>query len=175
MNHAKTLLHLLSATSVLAMAVGCSTTPTTHTLSDAESCSLLNKVIAQSATGFEALKGTRVTDYDHSRWDTAPIMTGANCDVISWGTGNTNFACTWDQPAETAARNDYTSGLKLVTSCLGASWAASSLPGSNGEGQRFSKLGENAVVDVRVYPERPPSTAWQTSVTVGSAINRNAR
>ena len=156
--------------------VGCQGTATKDpAVSDAKACSLLKNVIAQAGNDFKGLKGTATVDYDHTRWDAAPIMSGTDCDILGWGSGRTNYACTWDKANEASARSDYASGVSMVKNCLGAEWQTSKPAGQTGEATRFAKSGSPTVVELRTYKEQAPATSWQTSLTVGPPINRDAR
>ena len=168
---------LLTVASLSLAIAGCTTSgPSKQHQTQAEACSALGNVVTQSASDFKALKqGAGVTDYDHTRWDTPAIFEGADCDVLGWGAGKSNYACTWSQPDAQTARKDYESGVAIARTCLGATWAEASIPGSSGEGLRFSRKGSPVVVDVRLNQERSPSASWMTSLTVGSPINRNAK
>lgn len=165
-------LNLFTAACLALTLQGCSTTnKVNNQLTDAEACGALKNVIAQAGSDFNQLKGTRITAYDHTRWDTRSIFPKADCDIIGWSTGKTNYACTWNKSSELEARNDYANGLKLASSCLGPSWTASDIKGVTGEGQRFTTAGSSTAVEVRVHQEQKPSTDWQTSLSVGAAIH----
>ena len=167
---------LISAGLALAI-VGCAKTQTVaQPQTDASVCDALKTVISQSSAGFSSLKvGAGVSDYDHTRWDSKPIFRDADCDVIGWGNGKTNFACTWTRKSSEEAKGDFTYGVGIAKSCLGSEWTQSAIPGVSGEGTRFSKPGNASVVDVRVAKEQSPSQAWLTSLTVGAPINRDAK
>lgn len=143
--------------------------------SEAQACASLRQVLAQAGSEFKALRGSATVDYDHTRWDARPVLPGTDCDVISWGGGRTNYACTWDKGDEAVARADYETGLGIVERCLGAGWQRSSPAGQTGHAVRFSKAGEPAKVEVRYYQERAPSRNWQTSLTIGPPVTRDAR
>lgn len=165
----------LSLAFVMALA-GCQSASTKDSqVSDAKACSMLKNVIAQAGNDFKSLKGTATVDYDHTRWDAAPIMPGTDCDILGWGSGRTNFACTWDKANEATARSDYAGGVSLVKNCLGAEWQTSKPAGQTGEATRFARAGSPTVVELRTYQEKAPASGWQTSLTVGPPINRDAR
>jgi hypothetical protein len=146
------------------------------TQSENSACEGLQNVIAQSSSDFSSLKvGAGVADYDHTRWDTKPIFQDADCDVIRWGNGKVNFACTWSSKSQEEAKKDFSYGLDVAKTCLGSSWTQSAIPGVTGEGVRFSAPGNASVVDVRVAKELAPSQSWHTSLTVGAPINRDAK
>ena len=165
----------LSLAAVVALS-GCQSAATKDpAVSDAKACSLLKNVIGQAGSDFKSLKGTATVDYDHTRWDTQPILPGTDCDILGWGSGRTNFACTWDKANEATARSDYASGVSLVKNCLGPEWKTSKPAGQTGEATRFATTGSPTVVELRTYRELAPATGWQTSLTVGPPINRDAR
>lgn len=170
-------LSFCSAAGLAIAIVGCSNNKViSEAQTDSQVCAALRGVIAQAATNFESLKsGNGVADYDHTRWDTKSIFPGADCDVIGWGAGKTNYACTWTKGDSTSARSDYDYGLGVAKNCLGSGWSTASIPGVTGEGIRFSTVGNSAVVDIRMAQELSPSKNWLTSLTVGSPINRNAK
>jgi len=149
--------------------------PLTTASTEQDACDTLNKVIAQAGNDFKSLKGVATTDYDHTRWDAKPIIAGTQCDVVAWGGGRTNYACTWNQGDEASAGADYAEGLGIVQRCLGPSWLTSHPAGQTGKATLFAKAGEPAKVEVRYYKEREPSRNWQTSLTIGPAITRDAR
>lgn len=165
------------AAGLTAALFGCAGTKSVNEAqTDSQACDSLKNVIAQASTNFEVLKsGTGVADYDHTRWDTKPIFPGADCDVIGWGAGKTNYACTWTKADAKDARNDYAYGIQVAQSCLGATWVSASIPGVTGEGVRYSKAGSSVVVDIRKAQELSPAKGWLTSLTVGAPINRNAK
>ena len=168
----------IAITSLLLLIQGCASNPTAgnKVMTDAESCSALKHVVEQSKTDFNTLKdGTRHPDYDHDHWDAKPIFNGAECDVIKWGSRGSNFVCNWEKDNEQAAKKDYASGLATIESCLSKEWTSSPIAGAKGEAKRFAKAGETTVIDVRVYQERAPANGWLTGVSVGPAINRDAR
>lgn len=167
---------LVSVAMALA-AMGCAKTQTVvQPQTDAAVCDALRNVVSQSASGFSSLKeGAGVSDYDHTRWDSKPIFQQADCDVISWGNGKNNYACTWASKSQADAGKDFSYGVGVAKSCLGSSWTESAIPGSTGQGTRFSTAGNPSVVDVRVAKELAPSQSWHTSLTVGSPINRDAK
>ena len=147
----------------------------TPQINQAQACSMLKRVMAQAGDGFRSLRGTESTDYDHTRWDAKPIMTGTDCDILAWGGDRINYACTWNKGGEAVAKSDYTDGLSLVRNCLGPDWQVSHPPGQSGEATLFSRTGDPTKVDVRYYKERDPSTNWQTSLTIGPPVTRDAR
>ena len=173
----KTRLYLAATASVTLSMIGCTTSGVQkEAQTDSRACEAFKDVISKSASNFDSLKqGAGVTDYDHTRWDTRAIFDGADCDVIGWGAGKTNYACTWTKPSADAARKDYQTTVTAVRSCLGASWSETAIPGVTGEGLRFSTKGSPSVVDLRMNKELATSGNWLTSLTVGSPINRNAK
>jgi hypothetical protein len=172
-NHSR----LLITVGLALLSVGCVKNQTaTQAQSDASVCGALRNVISQSNAGFSGLKeGAGVSDYDHTRWDTKPVFQNADCDVIGWGNGKSNYACTWSSKSHDDAKKDFSFGLDATKSCLGSSWTESSIPGVTGEGVRFSTPGNSSVIDIRVAKELAPSQSWHTSLTVGAPINRDAR
>ena len=144
-------------------------------IGEGQACSSLKSVLAQASTGFSALRGSATTDYDHTRWDAQPIIAGTQCDVIGWGGGRTNYACVWNKGSEASARSDYQDGLGIVQRCLGSEWTASHPAGQTGEATLFSKGGDPAKIEVRYFKERDPSSNWQTSLTIGPPVTRDAR
>lgn len=156
---------------------GCTNTKAVNeTQSDAQVCDALKNVISLAGSNYDSLKsGSGVADYDHTRWDTKSIFPGADCDVMGWGAGKTNYACTWSKGDSKEARNDYAYGIGVAKTCLGSGWSSASIPGVTGEGTRFSKAGSSVVVDIRMAQELPPSKNWLTSLTIGAPINRNAK
>lgn len=142
---------------------------------EAQSCVSLRQVLGQAGSEFQSLRGSATVDYDHTRWDARPVLPGTHCDVISWGGGRTNYACTWNKGDEAVARADFENGLGVVERCLGAGWERSSPAGQTGRAVLFSKAGESAKVEVRYYQERAPSRNWQTSLTIGPPVTRDAR
>lgn len=173
----KTALSLCSAAGLAMTLVGCANNKVTNDAqTDAQVCDALKNVIAHAGSNFDSLKsGNGVADYDHTRWDTKPIFKGADCDVIGWGAGKTNYACTWTKTESKDARSDFAYGLGVAKTCLGPEWLSTSIPGVTGEGARFSKAGSSVVIDVRLAQELPPSKNWLTSLTIGAPINRNAK
>jgi hypothetical protein len=168
----KTTLHICTALGLIILA-GCSKP---QSVKETDDCSALQNVIANAGTNFDALKeGSGVTDYDHTHWDTKPIFSGAECDVIGWGGGKSNYMCTWTKTDAQAAKSDYAKGLEIAKKCLGSGWTSAAIPGVRGEGTRFSKSGSSYVVDVRVSQENAPASGWHTSLAVGSPINRDAK
>ena len=73
-------------------------------ISEDQACTSLKSVLAQASAGFNAFRGSSTTDYDHTRWDAQPIISGTQCDVIAWGGVRTNYACTWNKGNEASAR-----------------------------------------------------------------------
>ncbi|MFM2007113.1 MAG: hypothetical protein RLZZ09_2768 [Pseudomonadota bacterium] len=144
-------------------------------ISEVQACSSLKSVLSQANTGFTGLRGSATTDYDHTRWDAQPIIPGTECDVIGWGGGRTNYACAWNKGSEASALSDYQGGLGIVQRCLGPEWTASHPAGQTGQATLFSKGSDPAKVEVRYYKERDPSSNWQTSLTIGPAVTRDAR
>jgi hypothetical protein len=160
-----------------ALLTGCAqlTTPSPD-MSDAQACSALKRVLAASGDDFRSLReSSGINDYDHTRWDAKPIAPGTECDIITWGGARTNYACTWDRGDETTARTDYESGLRLVRDCLGAGWQTETPAGQTGAATRFSRPGSHVMVDLRYSREREPSRNWQTSLTIGPPVTRDAR
>jgi hypothetical protein len=176
-DHPSNRLPLLISIGLALLSVGCAKNQSaTQAQSDASVCGALRNVIAQSGSGFSSLRqGAGVSDYDHTRWDTKPILQNADCDVIGWGNGKANYACTWSSKSHEDAKKDFSYGLDVAKSCLGSTWTESSIPGVTGEGIRFSTPGNRAVVDIRVAKELAPSQSWHTSLTVGAPINRDAK
>lgn len=150
-------------------------TPLTTAKREQDACVTLNKVIGQAGNDYKSLKGAATTDYDHTRWDTPPIIPGTDCDIVAWGGGRTNYACTWNEGDEAAAKADYQEGLQLVQRCLGPGWQATHPAGQTGKATLFAKPGDPTKLEVRYYKERDPSRNWQTSLTIGPAITRDAR
>jgi hypothetical protein len=144
-------------------------------LNQAQACSMLKRVMSQAGDGFRSLRGTGSTDYDYTRWDAKPIADGTDCDILSWGGDRINYACTWNKGSEAVAKSDYKDGLSLVRKCLGPDWQVSHPPGQSGEATLFSQTGDPTKIDVRYYKERDPSTNWQTSLTIGPPVTRDAR
>jgi hypothetical protein len=147
----------------------------TAAISEGQACTSLKSVLAQASTGFIALRGSGTTDYDHTRWDARPIIAGTQCDVIGWGGGRTNYACAWNKGNEASARSAYQDGLGIVQRCLGQEWTVTHPAGQTGEATLFSKGSDPAKVEVRFYKERDPSNNWQTSLTIGPPVTRDAR
>jgi hypothetical protein len=156
---------------------GCAKTQTvTQAQNDAAVCDALQNVVSQANSNFSSLKvGAGVADYGHTRWDTKPIFPGADCDVIGWGNGKTNYGCTWTRKNGEEAKSDYAYGVGVAKSCLGSAWTSSAIPGVTGEGLRFSTQGNTNVVDVRVAKELDPSQSWHTSLIIGAPVNRDAK
>ena len=173
----KTALNFCSAIGLAMMISGCANNKVVNEAqTDSQACDALKNVIANAGTNFDSLKsGNGVADYDHKRWDTKSIFPGADCDVIGWGAGKSDYACTWTKNDSTGARSDYAYGLSVAKSCLGSGWSSASIPGVTGEGTRFSSVGNSVVVDIRMAQELAPSKNWLTSLTVGAPINRNAK
>lgn len=173
----KTSLSLCSAAVLATTLAGCANTKAVNEAqTDAQACDALKNVISQAGSNFDSLKsGAGVADYGHTRWDAKSIFRGADCDVIGWGAGKTNYACTWSKGDSKDARNDYEYSLGVAKTCLGSGWSSTSIPGVTGEGMRFSTKGSSVVVDVRMAQELPPSKNWLTSLTVGAPINKNAK
>lgn len=144
-------------------------------ISEDQACTSLKSVLAQASAGFNAFRGSSTTDYDHTRWDAQPIISGTQCDVIAWGGGRTNYACTWNKGNEASARTDYRDGLGIVQRCLGPAWLVSHPAGQTGQATLFSKADDPAKVELRYYKERDPSSNWQTSLTIGPPVTRDAR
>lgn len=144
-------------------------------MTDEQACTLLKQVQSQAGNGFKALRGSAVNDYSFTGWDAKPIVPGTDCDVVQWGPGRTNYACTWAKGDEPTARADYESGIKLVRDCLGSGWNISNPDGQTGKATLFSRPGEPGTVEVRYYKEREPSRNWQTSLTIGPPVTRDAR
>ena len=158
------------------LTAGCAQLATqSGTITEAQACASLRQVIAQAGDGFQALRGTATPSYDHTRWDAKPILPRTDCDILSWGGGRTNYACTWDKGDEATARADYAEGLGIVQRCLGADWQTTHPAGQTGQAALLAKPGEPAKVEVRYYQERRPSRNWQTSLTVGPPVTRDAR
>ena len=170
-------LELFLSVGLALLSAGCVKTQTApQAQANTDVCGELKKVISQSSSGFSGLKeGAGVSDYDHTRWDTKPIFQNADCDVIGWGNGKYNYACTWSSKSHDDAKKDFSYGLDVAKSCLGSTWTQSSIPGVTGEGVRFSTPGNTSVVDIRVAKELAPSQSWHTSLTVGAPINRDAK
>lgn len=170
-------LKLCSAVGIAITLGACANTkPVNDVQTDTQACAALKNVIAHAGSNYDSLKiGSGVVDYDHTRWDTKSIFPEADCDVISWGAGKTNYACTWNKKDSKEARADYAYGLSLAKTCLGSEWTSSGIPGVTGEGTRFATVGSSTVVDIRIAQELPPSKSWMTSLTVGLPINRNAK
>lgn len=149
--------------------------PTQPPIAAGQACASLKQVLAQAGTGFQSLRGEATTDYDHTRWDTKPFLPGTDCDILDWGGGRINYACSWDQGDEANARAHYAEGLGIVQSCLGPQWRTTNPAGQTGQATRFAKTGAAATVEVRYYKERDPSRNWQTSLTIGPPVTRDAR
>jgi len=172
---AKTLLIVTLGSLVVACTEGMNMQKPKAEMSESQACSSLRQVLAQAETGFTSLRGSATTDYDHTRWDAQPIIAGTQCDVIGWGGGKTNYACAWSKGSQASARSDYQEGLGIVQRCLGPEWTASHPAGQTGEATLFSKGSDPAKVEVRYYKERDPSSNWQTSLTIGPPVTRDAR
>ncbi|MFM8445497.1 MAG: hypothetical protein ACKN9W_19430 [Methylococcus sp.] len=167
---------LLISGSCATLLMACAeTTPLSTAKTEQDACVTLQKVIGQAGNDFNSLKGAATTDYDHTRWDAPPIIAGTDCDIVAWGGGRTNYACTWNQGDETSARADYAEGLGIIQRCLGPTWQVTHPAGQTGKATQFAKTGENTKLEVRYYKERDPSRNWQTSLTIGPAITRDAR
>ena len=149
--------------------------PKSAATTESEVCGSLRGVLAQADTGFVTLRGSATTDYDHTRWDAKPIIKGTQCDVIGWGGGRINYACSWNKGNEATARGDYEQGLGIVQRCLGPEWKVTHPAGQTGQASLFAKEGDAAKVEVRYYKERDPSNNWQTSLTIGPPVTRDAR
>ena len=170
----------LKLSSVLGLAItlgACASTKAVNDVqTDAQVCGALKNVITHAGSNFDSLKvGAGVADYDHTRWDTKSIFPKADCDVVGWGAGRTNYACTWSKADSKEALNDYKYGLNVAKTCLGEGWSSTAIPGVTGEGTRFSTIGNSVVVDIRMAQERSPSKTWMTSLIVGAPVNSNAR
>ncbi|MFN5745218.1 MAG: hypothetical protein ACK443_03915 [Methylococcaceae bacterium] len=164
----------VTATGILCLIVsGCA--QQNQPVSEADACQALNHVIGQAPSGFKSLRGASTADYDHIRWDAKPILPGTECDIGEWAGGRVNYGCTWDQGNQATAKANYDQGLALVSQCVGAGWTVSEPAGNTGKATRFSRPNSPTTVEVRYYRERPPSTNWQTSLTVGPPITRDAR
>ena len=109
------------------------------------------------------------------RWDAKDVFPGGECDVIRWGAGKTNYAWTWIKTDTKEARKDFSWGADKAESCLGPTWVKSRLPGVTGLGDRFSTAGNPTVVDIRILRELTDTKTWQTSLTVGPAVNRDGK
>ena len=158
------------------LAAACSQhAPTLPPVSAGQACASLKQVLAQAGTGFQSLRGEATIDYDHTRWDAKPILPGTDCDILDWAGGRSNYACSWDMGDEANARADYAEGLGIVQGCLGPEWRTTHPEGQTGHATRFARTGEAATVEVRYYKERDPSRNWQTSLTIGPPVTRDAR
>ncbi len=175
--HFRTFRATLAGLLTTCLAAGCAQHAATKTenIGDAAACAALKTVIADAGTGFQSLRGSASQDYDHTRWDTKPILPGTDCDIVAWGGGRTHYGCTWDKGNEATARADYDAGLGLVSRCLGSGWQVSHPAGQSGEASRFARSDSPTTVEIRYYRERDPSRQWQTSLTIGPPITRDAR
>lgn len=159
------------------MAVACSQNmqKPAAAITEVQACSSLKNVLAQASTGFISLRGSTTNAYDHTRWDAQSVIPGTDCDVIGWGGGRTNYACTWDKGNEASAHADYQFGLDIVQRCLGATWIVSHAAGQTGQATLFSKGNDPNKIEIRYYKERDPSSNWQTSLTIGPPVSRDGR
>ncbi len=144
-------------------------------ITEAQACASVQQVLAQAGNGFQSLRGTASVDYASTRWDAKSLIADTDCDIVDWGGGKINYACTWSKGSEATASAEYDQGLGILQRCLGSSWEVSHPEGQTGKATLFSKAGEPARVEVRYYKERDPSTNWQTSLTLGAAVTRDAR
>lgn len=145
---------------------------------EAEVCTSLQNVIAQADVRFEKLKRTPTMDplTGVTKWETKPVFSDSQCDVVEWGGGRINFICIWPDGSEAQARQTYQQNVALMGRCLGTSWPQSESRGQTGEAMLFRKSGDATHVVMRYFkPRSGYRPAWETSLTIGDEVTPDAR
>lgn len=141
--------------------------------SEAEACSSLRSIIAASDRQFREYKTTPTINplSGMTKWETRPVFPNAQCDVLEWAGGRTNYVCTWPQGNEAQARETYRKHSALIGRCLDQTWARSDTSGQTGGATVFTKPGKSTQVVMRYFrPRRGFGTAWETSLTIGDEV-----
>lgn len=174
-------LRFFIAGSLLLANSACSLLTQAPELSDAEVCGQLNAIIADHSHNFQQFKKSQVNSRGMMNmriWKAAQAFPNANnCQVWEWGTGLTNYICTWQEKGgEIEAKASYNKGVKLVHQCLNTQWTSNEITTKSG-GIRtvFSQPNGKTIIAVNAFKEsRTILDNWKTTLYVGDKSNLKA-
>lgn len=159
------------------LAASCSSvTSKTDAISDAESCSRLNSLIADHPNKFEHHKKNKRFLRKLTLWDATDPYPGAhNCEVWEWSTGLTSYMCEWESKAgKEGALAGYHKGIGIITDCLGSEWVAeANTTTTGGERTTFSKSDVPTVISIRYFKDNSLFENWSTVFYIGDRSNLN--
>ena len=146
------------------------------TVSEAEICKSLIRVVDQAAARFEGLKGTQVVAANVNQWSVPPVFPDSDCNVYEWGGGRTTFGCDWADTDQTSAAQTYAENAARLRACLGPAWKEQKQSGLTGQASLFSRSSDTTHVVLRYFKPRGPfARNWATSLTVGDNVTPDAR
>lgn len=147
-----------------------------ETMSDAETCTRFQKIIADHPNQFKNHRKNMVLHKRYNSWTADKILPSAReCQVWEWGQGLTNYSCQWKVENENEAMTNFQDANKVIQQCLGSSWKAETNTTKTG-GQRtvFRQDNSSTQVSVRFFKE---STGWPrnwyNAIIVGDKSNVN--
>ena len=145
-------------------------------ISDAESCTLLQGIIADHPNKFKSYKKTYSSHRAHSSWTADKIVPSAKiCQVWEWSTGLHNYVCEWEGADEsTTIANDQEIN-RVIETCLGSAWTTNTNTTQNGSKTTIYSNGNSpTVVSVRYFKETGGWRSlqnWSNTLIIGDKNN----
>lgn len=164
---------LVASVSLVLLATACEQQQTRElnaTAAGMSDCEKIDALIAAHQNGFEKIRYSKQSTNKMDIWRSRYHLVGNNCQIWSWGKGNSDYVCSLISPDEDIARERFEKAKTTTRQCLDSSWKLTESTRKIGNGSKivFSQNGNDTVVATHVVETRGIfNSEWATYYFIG--------
>ncbi|TMP42760.1 hypothetical protein CWB96_14935 [Pseudoalteromonas citrea] len=155
---------LLSAFSLIIGLTGCNTlSPSKQAQVDTMNiCQKVEALISSAPSGFDPLKGAKVSTPFLTSWQAKAHLVGEQCQISNYSTGSTGYHCEQNFSSDNLASQVFDTSKRLIESCLSTEWKAVQKKNT----LQFSKAAQSPTLSLSKQETFDKKQPWQVKLEI---------